>query len=252
LLRSLKWFDQLDPRDPLQLTEGIYGLRFRYDTSKNASLWAWVLYDNNGLKGYEMLPTASGIPEIGGRIQYPVPGGEVGVTFHTRRVEGTGFNTIEFRENRYALDGRWDVGVGLWFESVLQQQKEELLPYEWQKMVTLGMDYTLGIGSGLHLLGEHMVTAVSEDPFQWDEDAQVSAISLSYTLGFFDSLTAFGYYSWDLRKYYQYLSWQRTYDDFIIQLSGFHYPESSGDDGRMAQSALGAGYGGQLMVIYNH
>ena len=127
-----------------------------------------------------------------------------------------------------------------------------MLPYEWQKRVTLGMDYTLGIGSGLHVLGEHMATVASTAPWQWDEDFQVSAFSLSYSLGFFDSLSAIGYYSWDATQYGQYLGWQRTYDSLIVQLSAFHYPDSRRDDIGPVQSRLGVGYGGQLMVIYNH
>jgi hypothetical protein len=74
---------------------------------------------------------------------------------------------------------------------------------------------------------------------------------LSYTLGFFDSLSAIGTYSWDLRKYGQYVSWQRTYDSMVFQLSAFHYPQSSGGALGDSQIALGAGYGSQLMVIYN-
>jgi hypothetical protein len=252
LLRSLKWFDQLDPRDPLQLTEGVYGLRFRYDAINNANIWFWALYGNEDLKGYEIFPTSPDTLEIGGRLQVPVPRGEVALTYHTRQVDADIINAKKFREYRMALDGRWDVGIGLWFESALQQQEEPNLPYEWQKMITLGADYTFGIGSGLHLLAEHMTTAVSEEVFQWDEDFQASAFSLSYSLGFFDSLSAIGYYSWDFNAYGQYLAWQRTYDDLIFQLSGFHYPQSS--EGALGgnQTTLGAGYGGQLMVIYNH
>lgn len=252
LLRPLRWFDQLDPRDPLQLTDGVHALRFRYDTMNNAGFWFWALYDNDRLKGYEVFPTSNDKPELGWRFQFPIPRGEAGITFHTRQADAIALSVREFRENRYALDGRWDVGVGLWFESVFQQQEMSNYPYEWQKMTTIGMDYTLGIGSGLHILGEHMVTAVSDAPFQWDEDFHVSAFSLSYSIGFFDSVSAIGYYTWDSKDYYQYLGWQRTYDNFIIQLSGFHYPESSGTDGGISKSAMGAGYGGRLMVIYNH
>jgi len=252
LLRPLRWFDQLDPRDPLQLTEGVWGLRCRYDGMNNASLWLWALYGNGDLKGYEAFPTSSGIPEFGWRVQYPALRGEIAATLHTRRVDADAFGVRNLRENRFALDARWDIGVGLWVESVFQHQDSSVLPYEWQKMVSLGMDYTLGIGSGLHVLGEHMTAAFSTEPFQWDEDFQTSAFSLSYSIGFFDGVTAVGYYNWDARQYGQYLSWQRTYDHFIIQLSGFHYPQSTGDDVRMAQSRLGVGYGGQLQVIYNH
>jgi len=38
LLRSLRWFDQLNPTDPLQLTDGVYGIRYRYFFLNNANL----------------------------------------------------------------------------------------------------------------------------------------------------------------------------------------------------------------------
>ena len=40
LLRPLMWFDSLDPRDPLQLTDGVYGLLVRYYFQNNANIWA--------------------------------------------------------------------------------------------------------------------------------------------------------------------------------------------------------------------
>jgi hypothetical protein len=32
ILRPLMWFDQMDPRDPLQLTDGVWGILGRYYT----------------------------------------------------------------------------------------------------------------------------------------------------------------------------------------------------------------------------
>ena len=43
LLRSLRWFDQLDPRDPLQFTTGVWGLRYKYDFPNNSNLWFLVM-----------------------------------------------------------------------------------------------------------------------------------------------------------------------------------------------------------------
>jgi len=252
LLRPLRWFDQLDPRDPLQLTDGVYGLRYTYYTPDNAGLWAWVLYDNDRLKGYEAFRTASGKPEIGLRVQYPVWDGEIGATFHTRKADAPGLADRGFTENRYALDGRWEPGIGIWFETVHQEQTAKGYPYRWQQMVTAGLDYTFGIGSGLYFLLEHMVVAISDSPFQWDHDAHFTAFSFSYPVSLFDSLAAIGYYSWVTKDYCQYLSWQRTYDGIVVQLSGFHYPQSQTNGLESIQTAIGAGYGAQLMIIYNH
>jgi len=252
LLRSLRWFDRLDPRDPLKIADGIYGLRFKYSAANNANLWLWSLYGNEKPKGYEAFPTAPGKPEFGGRFQYPVAAGEVAATFHSRRVNATGLDCPDFRENRLALDGRWDVKVGLWFESVIQQQKTGGLPYRWTKMITIGSDYTLGVGNGLHIMAEHMAVILSDKPFSRKKDMQFSAVYLNYVLGLLDKLTAIGYYSWQQGNYYQYLCWQRLYDNLVFNIGFFRYPRATTGYAWSGQNVPGSGYGMQLVVIYNH
>jgi len=252
LLRSLMWFDRLDPTDPLQMTEGIYALRFKYNSLSNASLWLWCLIDNEDTKGLEILPTASDKPEYGGRWQHPLLGGEMALTVHTRRVDGSGFYLPDYTENRLGLDGQWDLGVGLWFEFVWQEQRADGLPYDWAKMITVGLDYTFNIGNGLYIVAEHMVAVSSNEPFGWDEKTEVSACSVSYPIGLLDSLQAIGYYSWEQKKYYQHLSWRRAYDRVALNVSLFYYPESTGEDAGFSRSPLVSGYGGQVMITFNH
>lgn len=252
LLRPLRWFDRLDPRDPLNLTDGVYALRFKYDALTNASFWLWGLYGNDATKGFELLPTVEGKPEFGGRLQYPFLNGELAFAFHTRKVDAPPMGSDDFRENRLALDGRWDIEIGLWFESVLQQQRSDTLPFEWTEMMTLGMDYTLAIGNGLHVLGEHMALISSQRLFGWEDDRQVSAYSMNYPLGYLDNLSAIGFYSWDEEEYSQHLSWQRTWDDWILNLSLFHYPEFKGQSELYQGGIFSRGYGGQVLIIFNH
>lgn len=252
ILRSLKWFDRLDPTDPLQLTDGVYALRFRYDALNNANYWLWMLYGNDDPKGYELLSSTSDNIETGGRVQYPILFGEMALTFHTRKVNGAQLGISEFRENRYALDGRWDAGIGIWFESLFQEQKTPLLPYKWTKRISLGADYTFDIGSGLYFLLEHMSTAMSGKILGWDQDFHTSAFQMRYSLGILDSISAIGYYSWEQDNYYQHISWTRTYDNFLVNVSLFSYPETSLNNSRMFQSSITGGRGVQAMVIYNH
>lgn len=47
MFRPLMWFDSMDPRDPLQLTDGVWGGLFRYYFPNNSTLWLWSLYGNN-------------------------------------------------------------------------------------------------------------------------------------------------------------------------------------------------------------
>lgn len=252
VLRPLRWFDQLDPTDPLQLTKGVNALRFTVNTMNNAGLWLWGLYGNDDLKGYEMLPTVTKQPEIGGRLQTPVLGGEMAATVHTRQVDGSSLTLPDYEEHRFGLDGQWDVGIGLWFETSFQYQDIPLAPYGWIKMGTVGLDYTFGIGSGLYVLFEHMATVLSKDLSGWDEDVHVSAFLLNYPLGFMDNLMAIGYYTWEQKKVGQYLNWQRTYDMMIFSLGLFYYPELDDNMAVSNQIISMGGYGGEFTVIFNY
>ncbi len=248
LLRSLRWFDRLDPRDPMKITEGVYGLRYRYNFLNNANIWLWGLYWNDDTKGCEITPTAAKKPEFGGRIQTPAPLGEMAMTFHSRTAKGI---EKDFRENRFALDGRWDIFVGAWFEAVVQHQ-DIASPCNYTKMLTLGLDYTFGVGNGLYIVAEHIINRYTEELIGYDDisdqDIQMSAIMLNYPLTFFDNLMLIEFYSWETKDFYQYLGWQRTYDNLVLNVSAFNYPESP----LMGTNSFGAGYGVQIMLIYNH
>jgi hypothetical protein len=84
LLRPLMWFDQVDSRDPLRLTDGVWGVLGRYYFLNNANIWLWGLYGNKDPKGWELSGTNSHFPEAGGRIQLPVPAGEAALSYHYR------------------------------------------------------------------------------------------------------------------------------------------------------------------------
>ncbi|MBN1164601.1 MAG: hypothetical protein JXB45_08485 [Candidatus Krumholzibacteriota bacterium] len=252
LLRSLRWFDRMDPRDPQKLTEGVYGVRFVYSAMNNASLWLWALYGNDEPKGYEALPTPGDEAEFGGRLQLPVPAGEAALSCHTRMVDGSLHRLGKFRENRLALDGRWDVGIGIWFESVLQRQHSDLIPCPWMKYLTLGADYTVPLGQGLYCLFEHLALVRSSELSGRDGDNNFTAWHLNYPLGILDLVSAIGYFSWDEEKYAQYLAWQRTWDSVVLNINLFYYPSSGGDNYMLNRNLPGSGYGGQLTAMFNH
>ncbi len=252
LLRPLRWFDALDPTDPLQFTEGVRGIRFMYNAPDNSSLWLWCLYGNEDPKGYEILPTVKEAPEFGGRVQHPVWDGELAVTVHTREVDGSEYDAPDFNESRLALDGFRDVGVGAWFEAVLQRRDTDALAHKWTKRISVGVDYTFGLGNGLHVLGEHMAVSLSEEALGWDEDTEVSAFSMNYALGLFDSLTAMGWYSWDSRKFHPYLTWERSYDDWRFICSLYYHPDEYSAAARRNQAGAEQGKGGRFMIVFNH
>lgn len=252
LLRPLRWFDRVDPTDPLQLTEGVYSLRFRYDALNSANIWAWALYGNDDTKGYELLPTESDTIESGGRLQYPLFYGDLAVSAHTRKVDGSTYQIPDFRENRLGFDGRWDVVVGLWFESSFAQQKTDHFSNDWTKRSTIGTDYTFDVGNGLYTLAEHMIVTYSEESLEWNENYNISGFLINYPIGLMDSIKAIGYYDWEQDNYYQYLDWTRTYDSVMINASLFYNPEDRLETGGINQSSRYSGSGGQLLITFNH
>ncbi len=250
IIRSLMWFDQLDPQDPFKLTEGVYGLLLRYYFLNNTNLWFWGLSGNDKLKGLELVKADKNRAEFGGRVQIPFPlyKSELAFSYHQRYLDTEDWNkkmssTLKNgQENRYALDGFADIGIGLWFESALGETKIDTTQQEWRHFFTLGADYTFQ--SGIHLLVEHFLHSSGEKIDKMDEISKLSALSLDYKIGVIDSINIIGYYDWKNENIYAYLGWQRTYDNWQINLIGFSNQEDS--------SATFSGKGMQLTVTYNH
>jgi hypothetical protein len=253
------WFDRLDPRDPLQLTDGVYGLLLRYYFLNNANIWAWALYGNDSPKGWEAIGTAKDTVEYGGRVQLPLRSGELALTYNHRRtdiVPEAGplvpLTRERIPESRIGLDGKWDVGVGFWFEATLTHQDYDFLPQPWQRACTLGMDYTFGWGNGLNVMGEHLRLDRSASAFGPGDGADFLALFLRYPVSVFVDLTAIFYYDWKEKEFYRFLSWQRTYDRWRFNLIAFWNPDAL----RIFPTQPGgnpfAGKGFQLMIVYNY
>lgn len=245
LLRSLMWFDQVDVRDPLRLTNGVYALRYKYNFLNNTNIWVWGLYGNERKKGYEVYPTDKSSPEFGGRVQYPVPLGEIGQSIHYRKVKTNEFNYDEYR---IGFDGRWDALIGFWIEASFTYNSTNKLPFQWSKMFTVGTDYTFDWENGLYLLTEHFAAATSNAFLPFDNDFYASSYMISYPLGILDNIRIIGFYTHNKNNYYQFLDWQRTYDELVFNLSLFYYPESQSNNLNIQTK----GYGAQIMLIYNH
>jgi hypothetical protein len=259
LLRPLMWFDSLDPRDPLQLTDGVYGLLLRYYFVNNANIWAWALYGNDSPKGWEAVATAEDTIEYGGRVQLPLWTGELALTYHHRRIDIVPetvplvpLSGERVPESRVGLDGKWDLGVGLWFEGTLTHQESDLLPQPWQGAYTFGMDYTFDWGNGLNVMGEHLRLDRSGRAFGSGEGTDFSALFLRYPVSIFVDLTAIFYYDWKEEEFYRFFSWQRTSDRWRFNIIAFWNPDAF----RIFPAQPGgnpfAGKGFQLMVVFNY
>ena len=266
LFRPLMWFDKIDPRDPLQLTDGVYGLLLRYYFLDNANVWLWGLYGNNDTKGWEVVPTYRKSAEFGGRIQTPLWDGELGATYHHRDADFTDLLGIpplmlntHVPENRFALDGKWDIGIGAWFEAALIHDQIDLSGLKYQRQWTLGADYTFDIGNGLTALTEYFSSDNPELPLASANGIRFSAVSLNYPLGLIDRISGILYRDWSNHEWYRLITLQRTYDNWMIYLLGFWNPDNIRLYGTQASITSGqaisspfAGTGIQLMVVFNH
>lgn len=259
LLRPLMWFDSIDPRDPLQLTDGVYGLLLRYYFLNNANIWIWGLYGKDKLKGWDFFPSKSKSAEYGGRLQLPLGNGEWALTYHHRTMDpGQGpfaleqIDALSLPEDRYALDGKWDLGIGLWFEGTLTHQRTDLLPFSWQRAINIGLDYTFGLGNGLHALTESFFYTSSDKAFGSGDGITFSALSLGYPLGLLDNLSCIVYYDWENKDLYSFLNWRRTYDQWTINIIGFWNPEQFQIYQNLPENTLYAGKGFQIMIVFNY
>ena len=261
LLRPLMWFDSLDPRDPLQLTDGVYALLLRYFTASNAAFSAWTMYGNDTRRGWDLVPPDKETPEFGGRVQVPFFRGELGATYHHRKAAIAGLvpavepipppAAAPVPEDRFGLDGKWDLGVGFWLEGALVHQRTLLVRQPYQAALTAGLDYTFGLGNGLTVLAEHCLLESSARVLGHGDTLSFSAVLARYPLGLFDEVTGMISFDWKHRNVQRFLTWKRTYDALSFNAILFWNPATAvvfpGQTGTSSYS----GTGFQLLLAYS-
>lgn len=259
LFRPLMWFDGMDVRDPLQLTDGVYGVLGKYYFKNNANIWAWTLIGNENRKGWEMFGSEKWKPEVGGRIELPMPKGEIALTTHYRKVHAVNMLSSlwnDYRllnENRIGLDGKWDLGVGLWFESstTITERNSILIP-RYQDMWNVGVDYTIPLGNGIGATVEYLRYHAGNEFFVHGNAMNLLGTMLSYPLTITDNLSAMLFYLPGQDKLFNYVSWSRMMDKWSFYAIGFWNPK----DVQLLTAQTGsqnlfAGKGLQVMVSYN-
>jgi hypothetical protein len=257
MLRPLMWFDQLDPRDPLQLTDGVWALLGRYYWLNNVNLWVWGLLGNKGAKTYEVGTTSHNAPELGGRIQVPAVSGEAAFSYHFRRadlsVPGSSVpGRDKIPEHRLGLDGKWDVGAGLWAEASWIHKTTDVGLATNQHFLTLGTDYTFPLGNGLNTTFEHFLFSAGEEPFSFSENSALSALMLGYPLGLSARITAIFYRDWNAKNQFNFLSLQKQFNDLQLYFMAFLNPAGGALPQQGYNNPLFAGKGLQVMLVYNY
>ncbi len=256
MFRPLMWFDAMDIRDPLQLTEGVYGLLGRYYFENNSNIWLWCLLGNQQAKGWEIAGSERWIPEWGGRLELPAGSGEIALSSHYRslRKEISLSGTDYPGEFRWGLDGKWDLGPGLWFEasSCISSGKTLSIP-RFQDMLNLGMDYTFPLGNGLGFTLEYLYYHSGSKFLLDDIKLHLLGSMLNYAPSILDNLSAMVFYLPAADKLFNYLSWGRVYDNWSFYLIAYLNPtdiQMPGPGSSSESSGLYLGKGLQLMASY--
>lgn len=261
MFRPLMWFDGMDIRDPLQLTDGVYGILGKYYFENNANLWLWGLVGNDRPKGYELYGSALLKPEFGGRIEMPAGPGEIGLSYHYRKLipNHNNYNlplsVVEMKENRIGVNGKWDLEVGLWFESsIFLIEERDASVYGKTDMMNLGIDYTLPFGNGLGVTLEYFRYHTGDKLFTGDLSAQVLGGMLNYPVSLMDNVSGMLFYlpAGSNSMCLNYFSWNRNYDNFSLYVIAFWNPDGYSLPALQTQNRnLFAGKGLQLMASYN-
>jgi len=257
LLRPLMWFDQIDPRDPLQLTNGVWGLLGRYYFLNNANLWLWCLYGNDKPRPWDVIKTSKNFPEFGGRFQTPVPKGEVGFSFHRRYVNINNLGLVRpgsptEAENRIGLDGKWDLGVGLWFEGTWINTKKYFQLLSNTEILNVGIDNTFSIGNGLNVVAEQLLFSYDKRAFVFSKSVSFTGLSLSYPISMIDNLSAISYYDWTNKTSYNFLNLKRQFNKVAFYIMAFWNPKNYQLPQQDNSANFYSGKGIQLMLVFNH
>jgi len=256
LLRPLQWFNQIDPRDPLGLTNGVSGLLLRYYFKNNSNVWLWGLYGNKKPRGFDALPTYPYKPEFGGRFQKTIPKGEVAFSYNFRTSsydENQFLNPFEQNpEHRIGVDAKWDIGIGFWTESSFIKRVKNIGAFTSQFLFEIGADYTFGIGNGLNIIGEHLITSYGESLIIKENASHISAFNLSYPISFYGAINAFLYHQWEERQNTFSLNYQHKFNRLSGHLIASYNPESP--QGIQQNDILNTFTGASLkiLLVYNH
>jgi len=260
LLRPLQWFNSISPRDPLKITNGVWGALGRYYFLNNANVWAWVLYGNEMRRGLDLIGSYKNDPEYGFRYQQPLPKGEIALSYHHRTIETqnwftkptTGIFPMKNPEDRIGLDGKWDLGIALWFEAVYIKPSKESLNYSDQALLTIGTDYTFGIGNGLYVLFEHLISNIRQTPSVFDVNNNITASTISYPLGLDDNISSIVDYGWDTKGMSLFLNYSHQFEKFMGYIMLTYNSQNTIKIQNLIFTNPYKGPGIQLMLVYNH
>lgn len=229
ILRSLKWFDQIDPQDPTGFTTGVKGLLVRHYFNNDSNLWLWSLYGNKNPTGSLPLKSNSEALEFGGRYQFPISSSEMAFSVHKRNLESNALPLIstpgkrEIQEKRVGFDSQWDFFVGLWLEASLSNFETKDKNISKYLLTTAGIDYTFNLGQGIYLALE--LQNIDRNPNTTNSrhsNETVYALNQSYSLGILDNISSIIIGDFKNRNLNTSIDFQRIYDSWVVNLGIFY------------------------------
>lgn len=256
LLRPLQWFNRIDPRDPLRITNGVKALLGRYYFVNNANLWIWGLLNNTEVRGMDIFSTKRKYPEVGGRLQLPVPKGEIAFTYHHRTgILPENFPAqvnSSFAENRIGFDTKLDLIAGIWVEGTSIFRNADLGSLRNQTALTLGTDYTFGLGSGLNLMFEKMWVGFGEKFGKYEQNIHLNALVSTYPININNRISVYGIYSKKSEISSLVGNFEHQFNKITAYLMVFHNQSGSFS---LLQNQMGTQFNGNgfnILLIYNH
>ena len=249
VLRSLAWFDTIDPKDPTGQTDAVEAFRLRLFPTSSLALWLWSTNNDRDTLSY------------GGRAELSTSIGEWGLTYHQDPAE-LGQSVGQFPifisgpHQRIALDYRYDGYFGFWFEGagIFADSKQDVELNRFT-LFTLGADYTIPVGSGLLIMAETMKINGPSTAADSSSKLTYTALMASLPINMLHHLMFIAQIDWDNSHIYNYLRWGITYDHFSLNFI-FSISPRRGDYNiakeDLPKTVAGFGTGVQFMLIYNH
>ena len=112
--------------------------------------------------------------------------------------------------------------------------------------------YYVSVGNGITVTGEHFLYSIDDKPYSTNNDTQMTGLMAMYPISLLDNISGMVFYSWDAELAYFFISWQRTYDDWTINLNTFFSSESDSSFSFGQSFSNFNSRGIQLMLIFNH
>jgi hypothetical protein len=220
MLRPLMWFDQMDPRDPLQLTDGVWGLLGRYYFLNNANIWlVGTCTATKGPRPGKLVKPASQILLNSAAALQIARITRRGSTyhFHHRTVDTTTISTLSALVSKnyprvvtvLTENGMWASASGS--KRPGYKNTVTLGPLTHQEIINLGADYTLGYRKRTEY---HLASICFSLPIRRHLPLPTRCISpgtsASYPIGMFDNISTPSYITTGpIDNTYNFINWRK-------------------------------------------